>query len=127
MEPILEVLVGKTLEQSMIEVLSEEEFEAMRAQQRRLVERRAGEMAEIRRLEERELRVREEKDRRVAQLAKKLQEQQEAEDRIAAALLTRGYLEDALPDVLRGLQEEGYLVENIREGNGRLSLQIMPV
>ncbi|XP_049794561.1 radial spoke head protein 3 homolog [Schistocerca nitens] len=114
-EPILEVLVGKTIEQAMIEVLSEEEMAAMRAQQRRLEERRAGEEAEIKRLEERERRMREEKDRRVSQLERELREQQEAEERLAAALLTRGYLEDALPAVLRGLNEAGYFIDAIRE------------
>ena len=60
-QPILEVLVGKTVEQSLVEVLEEEELEALRAQQRRFLELRAGEKAEQQRLEEQERRLEEEK------------------------------------------------------------------
>ena len=35
MEPLLEVLVGSTLEQGLMEVLQEEELAAMRSQQQR--------------------------------------------------------------------------------------------
>jgi hypothetical protein len=37
-QPVLEVLVGKTVEQTLIEVLEEEELAALRAQQRRFLE-----------------------------------------------------------------------------------------
>lgn len=45
-QPILEVLVGKTVEQALIEVLEEEELAALREQQRRFLELRAIEMSE---------------------------------------------------------------------------------
>lgn len=45
-QPILEVLVGKTVEQALIEVLEEEELAALREQQRRFLELRATEMSE---------------------------------------------------------------------------------
>jgi predicted RNase H-like nuclease (RuvC/YqgF family) len=60
-EPILEVLVGKTVEQALTEVLEEEELEGLRAQQRRFRELRASEQAELQRLEEQERRLQEEK------------------------------------------------------------------
>lgn len=60
-QPILEVLVGKTIEQSLIEVLEEEELAALREQQRKFLELRAAEKAEEQRLEEQERRLREEK------------------------------------------------------------------
>lgn len=62
-QPILEVLVGKTIEQALIEVLEEEELAALREQQRRFIEIRASELAETQRLEERERRFRAEKVR----------------------------------------------------------------
>lgn len=63
MQPILEVLVGKTIEQALMEVLEEEEIAALKEQQRKFLELRAMEKAETRRLEEQERRLREEKVR----------------------------------------------------------------
>ena len=61
--PVLEVLVGKTIEQSLLEVMEEEEMASLRAQQRSFQELRDAELAEVQRLEEQERRRREEKVR----------------------------------------------------------------
>merc|ERR1719231_1036301 len=66
-DPILEVLVGKTLEQSMMEVMEEEELANMRAHQEHFEQIRNAELAETQRLEEAEKRRSEEKERRVQQ------------------------------------------------------------
>ena len=50
-EPILEVLVGKTLEQGMQEVLEEEELAAIRQRQEDFEQTRNAELAEVQRLE----------------------------------------------------------------------------
>lgn len=63
MQPILEKLVGKTMEEALIEVLEEEEIAALKEQQRKFMELRAAERAEEKRLEEQERRIREEKVR----------------------------------------------------------------
>lgn len=60
-KPILEVLVGKTVEQSLLEVMEEEELANLRAQQRAFEELRNAEFVEQQRLEEQERRHREEK------------------------------------------------------------------
>ena len=60
-KPILEVLVGKTIEQSLIEVMEEEELANLRRQQREYEELRNAEKVEQQRLEEQERRLREEK------------------------------------------------------------------
>lgn len=57
----MEVLVGKTIEQALIEVLEEEEIAALKEQQRRFLELRMAEKAEEQRLAEEERRRREEK------------------------------------------------------------------
>uniref|UniRef100_A0A096LTE8 Radial spoke head 3 n=1 Tax=Poecilia formosa TaxID=48698 RepID=A0A096LTE8_POEFO len=62
-QPVLEVLVGKTIEQSLLEVMEEEELACLRAQQRVFQELRNNELAEVQRLEEQERRYREEKVR----------------------------------------------------------------
>lgn len=55
------MLVGKTIEQALIEVLEEEEIAALKEQQRRFLELRMAEKAEEQRLAEEERRRREEK------------------------------------------------------------------
>jgi len=56
-KPVLEVLVGKTLEQSLLEVLEEEELADLRQQQRMYEELRNAELAEQQRLEEQDRRL----------------------------------------------------------------------
>lgn len=65
-QPVLEVLVGKTIEQSLLEVMEEEELACLRTQQRVFQELRNNELAEVQRLEEQERRYREEKVREQA-------------------------------------------------------------
>ena len=60
-KPILEVIVGKTVEQSLLEVMEEEELANLRQQQRAFEELRNAELVEQQRLEEQERRHREEK------------------------------------------------------------------
>lgn len=62
-KPILEVLVGKTVEQALLEVMEEEELANLRSQQRAFEELRNAELVEQQRLEEQERRHREEKVR----------------------------------------------------------------
>ncbi|KAJ8936156.1 hypothetical protein NQ314_012471, partial [Rhamnusium bicolor] len=114
-QPILEVLVGKTIEQALIEVLEEEELAALREQQRRFLELRAAETAEALRLEEREKRLVKEKERRIAECEEGLRIQKEMEERIAAAVLMQGYMANLLPSVLEGLESEGFLIDYIKK------------
>lgn len=66
---VLEVLVGKTLEQSMMEVLEEEELESLRRHQEDFEKRRNVELLEVQRMEAAEKRRHEEMTRRVQQQA----------------------------------------------------------
>lgn len=63
-KPMLEVLVGKTIEQALLEVMAEEELANLRAGQCAYEEIRNVELAEVQRLEEQERRHREEKVQR---------------------------------------------------------------
>ncbi|KAK9411705.1 T-cell activation Rho GTPase-activating protein [Crotalus adamanteus] len=60
-KPMLQVLVGKTLEQALLEVMEEEDLSNLRAHQYAYQELRNAELAEVQRLEEKERRHREEK------------------------------------------------------------------
>jgi hypothetical protein len=66
-EPVLEVLVGKTLEQSMMEVLEEEELESLRRHQEEFEKKRNTEMLEVQRMEAAEKRRSDEMERRMHQ------------------------------------------------------------
>ncbi|PBC28608.1 Radial spoke head protein [Apis cerana cerana] len=113
-QPILEILVGKTIEQALMEVLEEEEIAALKEQQRKFLELRAMEKAETRRLEEQERRLREEKDQRLKQYEDSMIAQRETEERIAAATLLTGYIAELLPAVLEGLKMSGFLLDEIK-------------
>ena len=61
MKPVLKVLVGKTVEQALTEVMEEEELSNLREQQRQFQELRNAELVEQQRLEEEDRRRRVEK------------------------------------------------------------------
>jgi len=60
-KPVLKVLVGKTVEQALTEVMEEEELSNLREQQRQFQELRNAELVEQQRLEEEDRRRRVEK------------------------------------------------------------------
>lgn len=60
-EPILETLVGRSVEQGLLEVMHEEELADMRRQQQEFLAVREKELAELRRLEAEEVRLQAEK------------------------------------------------------------------
>ena len=70
-EPILEVLVGKTLHVAMLELMQEEELDAIRRQQQEFELVRKIELAEVQRLEAEARRKAQEKERRVIQERKR--------------------------------------------------------
>ncbi|KAJ8672456.1 hypothetical protein QAD02_003715, partial [Eretmocerus hayati] len=116
-QPILEILVGRTIEQAFMEVLEEEEIAILREQQRKFLELRAAEKAEQQRLEEQDRRIREEKNQRVREHEEALKVQLETEERVAAAVLLTGYIAELLPQVLESLKISGFLLDEIKSGN----------
>ncbi|CAK1603733.1 unnamed protein product [Parnassius mnemosyne] len=122
-QPILEVLVGKTTEQALAEVAQEEELETLREQQRRYVELRDAERAERQRLAAQHVRLHNEKERRVAEARRSARAAEEARARAAGATLLRGWLAGLLPAVLAGLREHGYLLDSLHAG---VNEEVMP-
>ena len=112
-KPILEVLVGKTLEQALFEVLEEEELANLRQQQRQFEEVRNAELVEKQRLEEQERRHREEKERRMQQQREVLKHEKEVADKIAARAFAMAYLSDLVPFVFRTLHDNGYFYDPV--------------
>ncbi|CAK1552433.1 unnamed protein product [Leptosia nina] len=115
-QPILEVLVGKTVEQALAEVAQEEELSTLREQQRRYRELRAAELAERQRLAAQDRRLHHEAQRRVAEARRAKVSATEARHRVAASALVQGYVAELLPSVLAGLRDAGYLVRRLHRG-----------
>ena len=121
--PILEVLVGKTIEQSLIEVMEEEELARLRKQQREFEEVRNAEKIEQQRLEEQERRLREEKNRRMKQAAEVQRMEQETAEKLAAKAFAKSYLNDLVPSVFNNLRENGYFYDPV---NRDVEIGFMP-
>ncbi|XP_048457447.1 radial spoke head protein 3 homolog isoform X2 [Rhincodon typus] len=112
-KPVLEVLVGKTIEQALLEVMEEEELANLRALQRDFEELRNAELAEVQRMEEKERRHREEKKRRMAQQQGVLKKEKDTSDKIAARAFAQTYLADLIPTVFSTLRDNGYFYDPV--------------
>lgn len=110
-EPILDVLVGKTLEQSMMEVMEEEELANMRAHQEQFEQIRNTELAETQRLEEAEKRRTAEKQRRVEQEKERVRQEQEVTEKVAARTFAKGFLSQLQSQVVQNLSEAGFFYD----------------
>ena len=88
-EPILEVLVGKTLEQGLMEVMEEEELAAMRAHQEYFEQLRNAELVALQRMEAAEIRRMEEKMRRIAQEKERVEREKAMREKVAAQTFAR--------------------------------------
>ncbi|XP_007943482.1 radial spoke head protein 3 homolog [Orycteropus afer afer] len=112
-KPMLEVLVGKTIEQALLEVMEEEELANLQANQYAYEELRNVELAEVQRLEEQERRHREEKERRKQQQWEIVHKHNETAQKIAARAFAQRYLADLLPSVFGSLRDGGYFYDPI--------------
>ncbi|KAH8050286.1 Radial spoke protein 3 [Aureococcus anophagefferens] len=110
-KPILEVLVGKTLRISMLEVMEEEELEAIRRRQREFEQMRNAELMEVQRLDAEASRKFAEKQRRVAQEKERLRMQAELETKVAARSFARNYLVDLSDAVFDALETTGHFYD----------------
>lgn len=113
-EPLLELLIGKTIHISMLELMQEEEISAIRKQQEEFESIRNIELAEVQRLESEARRKAEEKQRRIEQEKKRLLDRRELEEKVAARAFSRQYLGDLHSDVFDTLENEGYFFDPVR-------------
>lgn len=115
-QPILEILIGKTIEEGLIEVMHEEELFDIKQQQQKYLEIREAELAELKRLEEREKRYQIEKELRIKEnnLSKELD--RDLQERVTAAKLLQGHIANLLPSVLNN-------IEAVTEAENRESLE----
>lgn len=112
-EPILEVLVGKILEQGLMEVLEEEELAAMRAHQEHFEQVRNSELVATQRMEAAEKRKVEEKSRRIIQEKDRLERERVVREKVAASTFSRGYLSGIVASVFDRLQAAGHFYDPV--------------
>ncbi|KPA73483.1 putative radial spoke protein 3 [Leptomonas pyrrhocoris] len=112
-EPILEVLVGKTLEQAMLEVMQEEELELLRQQQIEFEQRRKEELLEAQKLESAERRKFEEKERRKKQEMERIQREKETREKLQARQFAKAYMTNMENRVISRLQDEGWFADRV--------------
>jgi hypothetical protein len=113
-EPILEVLVGKTLEQGLMEVMEEEELAAMRAHQEHFEQIRNAELVATQRMEAAERRKAEERERRVAQEKRRVECEKTAREKVAAQTFARGYTSGLLGNVFDALYDSGFFYDPVQ-------------
>ena len=113
--PILEVLVGKTLHVSMLEIMQEEELSAIASQQAEFDTIRNIELAEVQRLEAELKRRSQEKERRVEQETKRKLARRALEEKIAARSFSQQYLGSLHTGVFETLIAEGFLYDPVRK------------
>mmetsp|Transcript_27106 Transcript_27106/g.45487 ORF Transcript_27106/g.45487 Transcript_27106/m.45487 type:complete len:389 (-) Transcript_27106:59-1225(-) len=112
-EPLLEVLIGKTLEQSMMEVMEEEELAAIRAHQEEYDQIRNAELAEVQRMEAAERRRFEEKERRLAQERARVAKEKAVREKVAATMYSKTYVQGLVHNVFSGLAQAGYFYDPV--------------
>ncbi|KAJ3132543.1 Radial spoke head protein 3 [Physocladia obscura] len=114
-EPILEVIVGKTLEQALMEVAEEDELAVLKKHQIKFEEKRNAELAEVQRMEDAERRRVEEKERRLNEQIRLLKEKQDAAEKVAARAFAQAYLSNLVPSVFDSLTSNGYFYDIIEK------------
>lgn len=112
-EPILDVLVGKTLEQSMMELMEEEELAELRAHQEEFVQLRNAELAETQRMEEAERRKYEEKERRLAEERERVAREKVLKEKVSAAAFAKNYMGGIESAVLERLSKMAYFYDPV--------------
>ena len=104
-------MVGKTLEQSMMEVLEEEELEAIRAHQEEFEQVRNAELAEVQRLEAEARRRFEEKQRRLEQERARVEREADLKEKVSARAFAKEYLTELHTGVFDVLLGEGFFYD----------------
>merc|ERR1719460_1671023 len=112
-EPVLEVLVGKTLEQGMMEVLEEEELESLRRHQEDFEKRRAAELLEVQRIEAAEKRRSDEMQRRMAQQAAQREQDISVMKKVISRSIASAHLSSLQDRALAHLLDAGVFANSI--------------
>lgn len=114
-EPVLEVLVGRTLEQGLMEVLEEQELEELRRHQEEFEQIRNAELAEVQRMESEAKRKEEEKERRRKQEEQRVRQEKQVKQKVAASEHARKYLKSIREAVFEKMVLEGHFADPVAQ------------
>lgn len=112
-QPTLEVVVGKALDQAMMEVLEEEELERLQEQRERFQQERNQILAETQRLEAQSQRHHAEKERRLQQERERLGREKELARKNAARTAARNFMQGLQEQVVSQLVQQGHLYDPV--------------
>eukprot|EP00927_Polykrikos_kofoidii_P015994 TRINITY_DN17174_c0_g3_i2.p1 TRINITY_DN17174_c0_g3~~TRINITY_DN17174_c0_g3_i2.p1 ORF type:complete len:466 (+),score=123.12 TRINITY_DN17174_c0_g3_i2:119-1516(+) len=115
-EPVLEVLVGKTLEQGMMEVLEEEELESLRRHQEEFEKRRNAELLEVQRMEAAEKRRHDEMERRMRQQAAQREKNLSVMRKVVSRTVAAAHLSSLKDRALAHLLDANVFMDAARQG-----------
>ncbi|KAJ6642737.1 Radial spoke head protein 3 like, partial [Pseudolycoriella hygida] len=102
-EPLLEIMIGRTVEQSLLEVLNEEEFADLRKQQQEFLTIREAEIADLRRLQSQEFTSNDDKKCQLHQDFSGREDFMEMQNNVTAAQLLQDHIAARLPSVLQAI------------------------
>eukprot|EP01006_Ploeotia_vitrea_P015046 TRINITY_DN41649_c0_g2_i1.p1 TRINITY_DN41649_c0_g2~~TRINITY_DN41649_c0_g2_i1.p1 ORF type:complete len:329 (-),score=64.47 TRINITY_DN41649_c0_g2_i1:133-1119(-) len=122
-EPLLEVMVGKTLEQAMLEVQQEEELENMRQQQLKFQQARREERMEVERQEAVEKRKYQEKEHRKQQEMERLKREKVTKEKLASRMYSQQFLLNLENKVFARLEDEGWFYDSVER---QVETEFMP-
>jgi len=114
-EPILEVLVGKTLDHALMEVLEEEELKTIENNRRKWEQKRNIALVEVQRIEAAEKRRDNEKERRLQQEKERIQQERIEERLFLAKTFAKEYLETMQDNVIDRLEKNGFFYDPLRK------------
>lgn len=112
-EPLLEVIVGKALDQSLMEVLEEEEVARLRRHREHFEQERNQILAETQRMEAASIRHHSEKERRLQQERERLAREKEVAKKAAARTAARSFMSTLSVNVVSSLQSAGHLYDPV--------------
>lgn len=112
-EPLLEILVGKTLELSMMEVLEEEELESLRRHQEDFEKRRNAELLEVQRMEDAEKRRHDEMERRIHQQAEQRKQDLIIMKKVVSRSVAAAHLSSLMERSVAHLQDAGIFSDSL--------------
>lgn len=112
-EPVLSVLIGKTLEQSMLEVMQEEELASLEEDKIRFEAKKNSELAEIQRLEAEEKRRFEEKENRKKQEIERVKREKETMKKIISKQFAFNFVKKIEDNTFNNLKKQGYFYDVI--------------
>lgn len=109
---LVTTVVGKIIEQSLIEIMEEDELETLLVQQRAFEERRRIELLRLRRMQLREQKVTEEREHLIAQRQIEVEDEKETEGIVMASFYAENYLGGVAYNSMDELRRFGFMTGN---------------